>query len=86
MATAANNGWHRSPKSVEEELKIRSCIGIVGSYLARAISLRVALVKFGAWIASQDSVLGKDIKEKWKNICGKGKSKSKPLIKLRVNF
>ena len=43
MGTAANNGWHRSPKSVEEELKIRSCIGIVGSYLASALSFKAAL-------------------------------------------
>jgi hypothetical protein len=39
-----------------EELKM-SCIGFVGSYLARAISFRAALTELRAWTASGDSVL-----------------------------
>ena len=34
---------------------MRSCIGFVSSYLARAISFRAALTEFRAW--SEDSVL-----------------------------
>ena len=40
-----------------EELKMRSRISFVGSYLARAISFRAALTEFRAWTASGDSVL-----------------------------
>jgi hypothetical protein len=36
---------------------MRSCIGFVSSYLARAISFRAALTEFRAWTASGDSVL-----------------------------
>ena len=36
---------------------MRSCIGFVGSYLARAISFRAALTEFRAWTASGDRVL-----------------------------
>jgi hypothetical protein len=42
------------------ELKIRSYTGIVGLYLAKAISFRATLTEFKACIASGDSVLRKE--------------------------
>ena len=42
---------------VGEELKIRSCIGFVGSYLARVTSFRATLTEFRTWTAPRGSVL-----------------------------
>jgi hypothetical protein len=47
-------GSHR----VLEELRIRSCMDIVGLYLGIAISFIISLTEFRAWTASEDTVLG----------------------------
>lgn len=49
--------WYTAPTSVLEELKIRSFIGIVESYIARAMSFQAKLTKCRAWIASVDNKL-----------------------------
>jgi hypothetical protein len=52
-------GSHKCRGGVNDVLII-NCVGFVGSYLARAISFRVALTEFRAWTSSGDSILRDD--------------------------